>query len=195
MVATVTQARDAGGVVAPEARGRVRADRTEVDALVRRVVCRDEAVAVDRTTRLDDHVAADTPLVGDVVGTEQLDRVATVVRQVAERAFAERREVEVLGDAGVLLLQGRVHVAFRVALALRPGVRTLQRTSCRPSCARRRTRPRCSRDWYCGRPKYEAGMVTVGERAVVVQVERELGVTARVDDVADAAVDAGSKFV
>src|SRR5690606_27817221 len=92
------------------------------------VVRRDRMVAeaVDRTTRLHQQVATDGPLVVDRVVTEQLQGVATVIRQVAVGTFSQFRVVEVLGDVGIVLTDIRLHATFAVALALRPGVGTLQ---------------------------------------------------------------------
>src|SRR5690606_25556923 len=82
--------------------------------------------AVDRTTRLHQQIAANAPFVAQLIRTEELQAVTTIVRKVAIGTDHQLGIVEVLRGAGIGLTDVRLHAAFGVALALRVGVRTLQ---------------------------------------------------------------------
>src|SRR5258708_30659040 len=115
-------------IVAIETRRRcVRTRATEAaNAFEIRRGRRDESKAADRGARLHQEVARYTPILDWSEHAEEFEYMAAIIRQVAVGAVFKRREVEILRDAGISLLQAGIYVAFDIAIAMRPGVRALQ---------------------------------------------------------------------
>ena len=97
------------------------------------------------TAGLHQQVAADRPLVVELVIAEQFQRVLAVIRQWPF-APSSAPVVEVLGGAGVGLADIGLHAAFGVAGALAPRCTNPAGRTC-PSGLRRRTRRPCRCAW------------------------------------------------